>query len=690
MGNLGITVGVVKKETESSVSSLSIGSISLTDATSQVFTNQDEAISYLQNFTNAPITNTSFDTVNKTLFFDVPAGTLLNLAQGFCGKQSNAEPLSFSDEKGLIVSFEANAFEGNECNNTFGSGLFFKEGSFNGATGKNVFGNENSFETNAFDSCSGTAIFGNDNVFVDFSFQYANGVKVILGNNNVINRGFYLAENNCEIIAGNENSFFNNSFDNASIIFTCGNTNNFSDYSFYESTGVVTMGNNNIIGSVSGQEFIGFFTIGNENQVRDNCFLNATLELNCGDRNEFETQCFYSASVFGFFGDENNIGIYCFQQLENSFSSTEKLTFGNRNIFNGWNFSESSNAYLDFGSSNSFFDACFFFCFNSYLKFSSNNIFRDLCFNESYNIVATFDYNSEIHNNCFVDSLNSYINMNKITTGDSFASNSTANFTIYGESTYGLDAFRNAAPTIRNVIEWIKNCGTGFAMNYTGCFEVLSKLGTTALQNLPNDFFTTSNLVSIHYPNSLEYNNAGSRDLDLLNMIKNSTNNLNYYSQYSNTKLLIAKYEGNTIITGTTLQAIASVVEIPANSLDNLCDIFLSYDYGKSTAAGIPIKVYLNTSATIAGAEQIALYTTGSNRNGGFFRKFKLRGAVLDLLSTSTFSIISNYPGDNTFVPTETKAFNRAVKNYFIITVQNDNNATVWTNKSTTVEKLKI
>jgi len=501
-----------------------LGKISLTDATSQVFTNQDEAISYINQFTNATLTEVIFDAVTKTLYFTVPAGTLLNLQQGFCGKLTNAERLQFSDVNGLIISYEAQAFEGNECNNTFGSNLFFKEGSFNEAFGINTFDSDNEFAENCFANYTGSAIFKDRNTFLDGFMQSANTVKVTLGNNNVINQGFYLAENNCTITAGNENSFLNNSFQNASINFTCGNTNDFSNDTFNQSTGVVTMGNNNIIGSGSGEEFVGFFTLGNENYIRENSFLNATLEFNCGDRNEFEMQCFYSSSVFGIFGDDNNIGIYCFQQLENSFSSTEKLTFGNRNTFNGWNFSESSNAYLDFGSQNGFFDGSFHSSFDLYIQFSTNCAFRDLCFNDTLTITAKFDYYTEFNGACFGSSLDCDIFIHKGFFENNFAENSTSNFTILGEADFRDDCFRGANPTKKNTVEWIKYAGVRFALNYTGRFDLLSKLGTTPLQNLPNDFFTTSNLVSIHVPNALDYANDGAPDLDLLNMSNNTTN----------------------------------------------------------------------------------------------------------------------------------------------------------------------
>lgn len=628
MKNLGVTVGVIKKETENSGSNSTIGKISLTDATSQVFTNQNEAISYINQFTDATLTEVSFDAVTKTLYFTVPADTLLDLAQGFCGKLTNAERLQFSDVNGLIISYEAQAFEGNECNNTFGSNIFFKEASFNEAFGINTFDRDNEFAENCFANYTGTAIFNSHN--------------------------------------------------------------NFGNLSFYQASGTVKMNYFNTIGNGSFQEFNGFFKINYQNTIGNNCFLSSIVEVKIGTENTIGEQCFFTSNVYGKFGNQNIIGANCFQDVVNNFSVNQKLKFGDNNTFNAYNFSGASEIYLEFGSSNTFLDNCFQFCFDSYLQFSTNNVFKTLCFYATNNIVAKFDYNNTFENNCFSNSTNSEITINKLVSLDDFAENSTSNFTILGEANFGNNCFNGANPTKKNTVEWIENCGTGFALNYTGRFDLLSKLGTTPLQDLPNDFFTTSNLVSIHFPNSLEYNNAGSRDLDLFNMVKNTTNNLNYYSQYLNTTGLISKDNGNTTVTGTTLETIASIVEIPANSLDDLCDIFLSYDYGKNTAITIPIKVYLNTSATTAGAQQIALYNTSSNRNGGFFRKFKLRGAVLDLLSTSTSSLVSNHPGDNTFAPTETKAFNRSVKNYFIITVQNDNNATVWTNKSTTVEKLKI
>jgi len=167
-------------------------------------------------------------------------------------------------------------------------------------------------------------------------------------------------------------------------------------------------------------------------------------------------------------------------------------------------------------------------------------------------------------------------------------------------------------------------------------------------------------------------------------------NQLAYVSDLDFIRKPIAIEQGNNTVTGTTAETIISSLLIPANTLQSLCDLFLFFDYGKSNAASIPIKVYRNTSNSLSGATQIGLYTTASNRNGGFARKFKLRGTTLDLMSSSSASLLSNINVDLLFAATETQTIAPTADIYFLITCTNDATGTVFTHKSSILEMQKL
>ncbi len=156
-----------------------------------------------------------------------------------------------------------------------------------------------------------------------------------------------------------------------------------------------------------------------------------------------------------------------------------------------------------------------------------------------------------------------------------------------------------------------------------------------------------------------------------------------------NYRKLVAVDAGNTTHTGTLTETIVSSILIPANSLDALCDLFFSYDYGKSTGNATTIKVYLNTANNLTGATLFASYNAGSFRNAGFFRKMLLRGTNLDT-QASTANLLNNYISDVLFVPSTVITLNPAVTNYILVTITLSNTGDVITTKRTILEKLNL
>jgi hypothetical protein len=153
---------------------------------------------------------------------------------------------------------------------------------------------------------------------------------------------------------------------------------------------------------------------------------------------------------------------------------------------------------------------------------------------------------------------------------------------------------------------------------------------------------------------------------------------------------LIVSNTGSTV-TGTVAETILTSMLVPANTLDAVCDLFITLDYNKTTANAIPIRLYYNTSNSLAGATQISLYSTGSVRNGGFNRKFVVKGTSMDLITTvPTTSQLNNQFVDAIFVPSTVITIAPTGNMFFIFTVANDTVGTTFTNKRATVEKMKL
>ena len=154
-------------------------------------------------------------------------------------------------------------------------------------------------------------------------------------------------------------------------------------------------------------------------------------------------------------------------------------------------------------------------------------------------------------------------------------------------------------------------------------------------------------------------------------------------------QLIVCNSTGS--VTGTTAETIISSMLVPANTLDAVCDLFITFDYNKNTANGIPIKLYYNTTNSLSGATQISFYNTGSNRNGGFNRKFVVKDTSMDLITTVPATTqLSNQFVDAIFGASTLITIAPTSTIYFIFTVANDAVGTTFFNKRTTVEKMKL
>jgi hypothetical protein len=163
------------------------------------------------------------------------------------------------------------------------------------------------------------------------------------------------------------------------------------------------------------------------------------------------------------------------------------------------------------------------------------------------------------------------------------------------------------------------------------------------------------------------------------------------FDAFDLTRRLLVSDTVATVVTGTVAETIISSMLVPANTLDTVCDLFITLDYNKSTSNTIPIKLYYNTSNSLAGATQISLYNTGSFRNGGFNRKFVVKGTSMDLITTvPTTSQLNNQFVDAIFVPSTVITIAPTGNMFFIFTVANDTVGTTFTNKRATVEKMKL
>ncbi len=436
-----------------------LGKIKLTDTTGTKFGNLADALAYVQEFTTAPITETSF--ADGIFYFTVPANTAFLEKEEFCSDNTDSAALQFEDPFGLVTSFDNFAFYGNQCNNVC-KNAFFKSNSFDASSGKNKLDNCQFLSDNCFENSIG------GNKFFSCSFL----------------RGYYFTRSE-----GN-NCFYDCSF----------GSDNPSNGIFEESKGDNTFDLCRI--------------------YNDNAFAQST------GRNKFtKFQC-YGAGFFSSSYGNNDFddisefnGEYAFELAEGN------NTFGNKCYFKPY-------AFADNRGNNTFGDQCDFGYTPVFLGARGNNTFGNDCNFEAYSFIAVSGINN-FGNNCTFGDYSftgngadtfsrNYFGANCSFANYCFTSTNSENFIL--SANFGVNCFENAEPATKNTIGFIITANVNFAYNYKGRFDFLQDIPGAGY--LPADIFNTSQIVSIHYPNIWNYNNAGGPAQDLLT-IQARANNLN-------------------------------------------------------------------------------------------------------------------------------------------------------------------
>lgn len=372
--NSGITVGIQKKESESG-SVLPIGKIKLTDANGDVFTDLAGALAYVQQFTTAEITETSF--ADGVFYFTVTEGTEFLEKDNFCSAFDFADGLQFEDVLGLVRAFDNFAFYQNAKNNIL-KYASFKEQAFYGSTGLNtvtdcVFTGSNCFTystaQNKVTGCvfeKGSHFLGTegDNLITSCEFDTVtlegSNFKESTGKNKINNCKFY-AEMDFSYSEG-FNEFEKSTITGNKFFFTSSGNNFFNqctmtgDYCFAESTGDnefssdtviegmynfnLSEGNNTFYNNCS---FIGDYifstskgnnTFGNNTTATgDNFFIGALGNNTFGNNCAFSGRLAFSeTSGKNIFGNDNTFGDTSFQM------STSENVIGFNSIFGRYAF----------------------------------------------------------------------------------------------------------------------------------------------------------------------------------------------------------------------------------------------------------------------------------------------------------------------------------------------------------------
>lgn len=435
---------------------VTLGKIKLTDANGDVFTDLDGALAYVQQFTTAEITETSF--ADGVFYFTVPEGTEFLEKDNFCSAIDFADGLQFEDVLGLVRAFDNFAFYQNAKNNILKSASF-KEQAFYGSTG-----------INTVTDC----IFTGSNCFTSSTAQNkVTGCIFEKGNHFIRSEGDNLITS-CEFDTVTlEGSNFKESTGKNKI----NNCRFYAEMDFSYSEGFNEFEKSTIIGNK-------FFFTSSGNNVFNQCTITGDL-------------CFGQST-----GDNNFSSNTVISGTNNFNSASGNNTFGNDCTFTGDYFGAISTGNNTFGNNINATGNNFFLAASGKNKFGNNCVFGGLAFSES-------------------SGKNIFGNDN--TFGNYSFENSTSENHIGFDGIFGRYAFRVAFPKYKNSIASIKNCDIEFAKNYTGRFDVLYQLGTDGTATLPADIFTTANICSIHIPNELQYNNGGSPDGDLVNLLANVT-----------------------------------------------------------------------------------------------------------------------------------------------------------------------
>lgn len=491
---------------------VTLGKIKLTDANGDIFIDLAGALAYVQQFTTAEITETSF--ADGVFYFTVNANTAFDLSDYFCASGSSAKRLQFEDSLGLVTAFGNYSFVENTENNIIGNASF-KENVFVGSTGNNTLGDCLFTGSQAFLNSTGNNNLGNCVFEKGFHFGGSSG------NNTLGDCQFdtvTIEGGNFSSATGN-NNLGNCVFNGGADFDTTTGNNSFGFCEFYGQS-FYSATSNNFFKKFYGEGLNYHFRFATGNNV----FLDATIaegffmESSTGNNTIHSggggAEFFNSSEGNNIFGKNITFAVASFN------NSVGDNFFGESCVFEQGAFNNSSG-------NNSFQDKCLFLN-TSFSGATGNNNFGSECVFFDYSFNASSG-NNNFNNKCVfgIENFSHSTGNNSFGTQTLFADtcfkNSESNNEILS-ATFGNQCFINAAPKIKNSVGEIINVGSEFALNYLGRFDITQTLGLTAGTDLPIDIFTTANICSIHIPNALQYNNGGSPDGDLVNLLANVTN----------------------------------------------------------------------------------------------------------------------------------------------------------------------
>lgn len=351
-----------------------LGKIKLTDTTGEKFANLADALAYVQGFTTAPITETSF--VDGVFYFTVPANTAFLEQEEFCSENTDSAELQFEDPLGLVTSFDNYAFYRNSCNNIC-KNASFKSNSFDGSSGKNKFEDCEFTSDNCFDNSD------SQNIFSSCTFRRGYYFTRSQGNNFFRDCSFGIDYSNNGIF---EQSTGDNIFDFCAI---------HNDNAFAQSTG-----RNKFTRFKSYGE--GFFSssYGN-NDFDDESEFNGEYAFNLAEgNNTFGNKCYFKPYAFADNRGNNTFGNQCdFGYTPVFLGARGNNTFGNNCNFEAYSF-------IAVSGKNTFGDNCTFgdysFTGNGIDTFSrnyfgANSSFANYCFkstnSENFILSANFGVN---------------------------------------------------------------------------------------------------------------------------------------------------------------------------------------------------------------------------------------------------------------------------------------------------------
>lgn len=433
---------------------VTLGKIKLTDANGDVFTDLAGALAYVQEFTDAVITETSF--ADGVFYFTVPANTEFLKRDSFCSVYLSAQELQFEDNSGLVTAFDNFAFLQNTKNNIIGDASF-KEQAFFASTGNNTLGVCTFTGSNCFGASTGNNTLGN------CIFEKGNNFILAQGDNTLGDCQFdtvTVEGSNFNSSSGN-NTLRNCSFNGTGDFSTSTGNNTIADSlfvgdaAFWGATGNNTFGICEFQGAEAFRQSTGNNTFASNSKILGvDSFTQSTGNNVFGNMCQIGNSCFASATGNNVFGKNCNFSGANFYEV------TGINVFGKSCVFGNSDFSNSLGTLI--------FDDC---------------IFGDGCFSPFY--------------------------------GDEI---------ILKNLTCGSDFLAGANPNIKVSIYKIANCGSNFCLDFKGRIDITYALGNDSTATLPADIFTTANICSIHIPNALQYNNGGSPDGDLVNLLTNVSN----------------------------------------------------------------------------------------------------------------------------------------------------------------------